>query len=160
MKKLAALVMTLVVAMSLASCASKDARLGGTLKLKWYEFSVQAAAEATSYGGFTPQEGYKLVDVLVEFKSSSDKTTNMSDWEFELHYEGGPALPLDPYDDTMMPNLWELAPKQTATFHLVFEVPAGASGFVLHHNVLDGKKTETYKVTLGIQSTIGASSAA
>lgn len=103
--------------------------VGKTYATQWFEFTIKSAAKVDSYAGYTAVEGYELVDVVVVETNTFDDSIPMGLVDFYMDEETfvDYCYPLDPIDDTMMPDMFELAPGDTAEYHMVFEVPEGYS---------------------------------
>lgn len=166
-KRIFVLLAVLVVLVAFSGCSLLDSFTGGsteggigdTLKTEWFSFSVDSAETATEYAGYTPEDGNMLLDLVVTVTNTTDDEIEMYDADF---YLDDPAdteyyvFSLDPIDDTMMPLAYPLAPDETVTYHLVFEVSADSEGFKLLYTEegVDGSGNEvtgdTYTVDVGI----------
>ncbi|WP_367925240.1 DUF4352 domain-containing protein [uncultured Ruthenibacterium sp.] len=140
MKKVWKLVVAAVVAVCLTACvgvnplAEKklDGVVGDKLSNMFFDWTVNSAESASEYEGYAAADGYQLVVCNVTIDNTFGEALPMFDTDFQLQWGEGEedyAWSLDAYADTMMPLEWELADGESASYDLVFEVPADLTSF-------------------------------
>ena len=99
---------------------------GDTMRNEFFDFIVEDVKLTESFGGYTAKEGMRLLCVTV--KETNTFGEALLTWESteELFY---PLVNLD--DKSFMPEEFELAKGKSATYKLVFEVPAEEPEFLL-----------------------------
>lgn len=97
MKRLASILLALMVALSLAACGEggldfnpkdnsgvKRGHIGDTLSTAWFDFTVTDAYSCAEYQGYTPSEGCKLVVVAMKLKNDCGQSITMWGDDFVL----------------------------------------------------------------------------
>ena len=134
MKKLTLFTMALLLGLSLTACAKADpnagepnGEVGKTYETKWFTFSVDAMSKTPSYKGIEAAEGSTfLVCTVTETNNwEGQESIPMSSEDFYVTREGWaePVGPEPAWDDAMMPLSFDLAPEETVTYDVVFNIP-------------------------------------
>lgn len=156
MKKLIALVLTVLTTLTMAGCGSSSnvvlpdsdgfasGELGDTMRTCFFDYTVNSAYLCDEYAGYTAADGYELLvaDVTIANVGSSD--VEMYDTDFQIQWgddaddafdfsltfysENGEAL-----SDEMLPAIYTLSPKESRTGLLVFEIPKGYSDYSISY---------------------------
>lgn len=107
--------------------------VGAKVSTYFFDFSVDSAKATDTYAGYTPEEGYKLIDVVITTTNTFGETFEMYDTDYQLQWNGREdfADPLEALDDTMAPAAHDLPNDGDMTFHYIFEVPADVTEFEL-----------------------------
>ncbi|MCL2044177.1 MAG: DUF4352 domain-containing protein [Treponema sp.] len=152
-----ALLFTLVFSMAAISGCDKakeiSAGIGETISTRWFEYTVHSVDKVNSYAGYESTEDYQLYSVLVTLNNTFDTIIPMGTFDFymddPIFYEY--VWPLDPLDDTMMPENFDLRPGQSVQYHMIFEIPVGVSKLELIYTEIDSsdKEGNTYKIMIG-----------
>lgn len=118
--------------------------VGTAYATQWFEFTVKSAKAVDSYAGYTPEDGYQLVDIVVSETNIFDDTIPMGIVDFAMDNDDFDVyyFALDPLDDTMMPEEFELEPGESAEYHLVYEVPEGYTELMLLYLEVDEEDNE------------------
>ena len=105
--------------------------LGDTMRNEFFDFIVEDAALTDSFGGYTAKEGMQLLCITVKETNTFGEALPMFDQDFVLTWESTEELyyPLVNLDDKS--EEFELAKGKSATYKLVFEVPAEEPEFLL-----------------------------
>lgn len=137
-KKLAAVLLTvcLTACVGVTPLAEKklDGVVGDTLSNMFFDWTVDRAERVDEYAGYTAPDGYQLVVCGVTVENTFGEALPMYDADFQLQWGEGEndyAWSLDAYTDDMMPLEWELAADASASYDLVYEVPADVTEFSL-----------------------------
>ena len=157
-KKYLAVTIVIAIVLALTSCGTKAAdeikhtiaqmiqgnisgEIGKTYATQWFEFTVESIKSVDSYAGYTPNEGYALVDVLITEKGTfdDDRPTPMGTFDFYMDSDtfSDYLFPLDPIDSTMMPEEFDLEYGEVVTYHMVYEVPEDVSDLKLMYTEID-----------------------
>lgn len=142
MKKTWSMIVAVVLAFCLTACVGVnplaapklDGEIGDTLSNMFFDWTVNSADSVTEYEGYTPADGYQLVVCNVTVANTFGEALPMYDADFQLQWGDGEedyAWSLDPYADSMMPTEWELATDSSASYDLVYEVPADLTDFII-----------------------------
>jgi hypothetical protein len=127
--------------------------VGKTYATQWFEFTVQSISEVSEYAGYTPEDGYTLYDVLITETGTFDEASPMGTFDFYMDASSFEdyIYPLDPMNGEMMPLEFDLEPDQTVEYHMVYEVPSGASGVNLMYTEVDAEENEgvTFNIPIG-----------
>jgi predicted small secreted protein len=125
--------------------------VGKDYRTQWFSFKVDSITKVDEYTGITALPGNELIDVVITEKNIFDESIPMGTWDFYVDAPSFPEyiFPLDPVDDTMMPLDFELAPDESATYHMVFEVPVDTTDLVLVYVEID--ETESIGATFTIK---------
>lgn len=113
-----------------------DGRIGTTFKTAFFNYSVDNVAYSDSYEAYTAAEGFQLVSATITMKNTFGKVLPMYNNDFQIQWSDlgngeedyAFGVILD-NSTTSMPKEWELKRGETATYTLVFEVPAAAAEF-------------------------------
>ena len=134
MKRCSIVLAVLMLALALTACSNgkKNGGIGDTLSTMFFDYTVVSAESPASYDGYTPADGDKLVVLSVKVKNDFGSTLPMYDTDFQLQWgDDDFAWAVDAFNADMMPLQWELADKTTATYDMLFEVPANITEFSL-----------------------------
>ena len=123
--------------------------IGTTFRTAFFEYSVDSVEFPSEYEGYTPDEGYQFLDVVITIKNTFGEELPMfnSDFQIQWHDLGnGP----DDYDwglemddsSTIMPSEYGLAKGDSCTYHILYEVPAEAKEFSVSYLELFADDTE------------------
>lgn len=126
--------------------------IGTTYSTQWFEFNVESIEFVSEYAGYAAEEGNTLIDVVVTEKGTFDEPVPMGIFDFIVDHESFEeyAYPMEPLDDTMMPEEFDLAKDETVTYHMVFEVPEDTEGLFLFYTEIDESDTEGATFTINI----------
>lgn len=107
--------------------------VGDSISTYFFVFTVESAETVDTYAGYTPKEGYKLVDVVINTINTFGDTFEMKNSDYQLQWNGREEQvnSLAALDDTMAPAAHNLPDSESVTFHYVFEVPADVTEFEL-----------------------------
>lgn len=156
MKRWIALLMTAVLAVALVGCGapksggeggniigrtSKDqdgyfeGKVGDTMRTEFFDFKVLSVEVVDQYAGFTPEEGNKLLDVQIQEKNTFGEDLPMFVYDFQLQWGEGDDDFANPKegvrDESLMPEEFTLAAKESKEYHVLFEVPQDITDFDL-----------------------------
>lgn len=142
-KKLFAVLLAGVLALGLVACGPsiKEGTIGQLMKTKFFSFTVQSAQVVTRKD-YTPEEGNKLVDIVIEATNTYETELPMLDMDFNIWLGGREAgddfmddmyFPLDPLDDTFAPIEYTLNIGEGRTYHYLYEIPEDVTEFELMH---------------------------
>lgn len=141
LKKCPAVMAVLMLLFALAACSNNstqsgrtDGDIGRTFDTMFFDYTVVSAESTDEYDGYNPADGNKLIVVTVKVTNDFGSTLPMYDTDFQLQWGDGDddyAWAVDAFNDKMMPLEWELANGETATYVMLFEAPAGKTGFSL-----------------------------
>lgn len=101
--------------------------IGELYSTAWFEFTVKSIERVDSYAGYSPADDMQLIDVVINEKNIFEDEIPMGTFDFYIDENADAAdywVPLEPRDDTMMPEEFYLAVGESAEYHMVFEVPA------------------------------------
>ena len=92
---------------------------------EWFEFTINTMTTGSEFAGHTAAEGFELVIANVTITNTSGATQPFGtfDWFIDDDLLMDYLFPLSPLTDSMMPDFFELANKETATYDLVIEIP-------------------------------------
>lgn len=113
--------------------------VGKAYHTQWFAFRVDSIEHVAEYAGYTAAEGNELVDVVVTIQNIFGDPIPMGTFDFYLdsdtflEYE----WPMNPLDETMMPEEYELADDEERTYHMVYEVPTDLSDLTLYYTEID-----------------------
>lgn len=141
LKKCSVVLAVLMLVLALGACSDKGTQGGGTngdightFSTMFFDYTVVSAESTMEYDGYTPGNGNKLVVLSVKVKNDFGSTLPMYDTDFQLQWGEGEddfAWAVDAFNNDMMPLEWELEDGKTATYDMLFEVPAGITEFSL-----------------------------
>ena len=113
---------------------------GDTLRTAWFDFTVNSASLAESYGSIVPDENESLLVVNITLKNTIDAPITMFDSDFQAQWgsegENDFRFPVT-YDDPsrrekdMLEAEYELGAGNTLTGDLVYSVPGGQQEYSL-----------------------------
>lgn len=174
MKRLASLLLALMLALSLAACGEgglnlnpgggksdkKDGYIGDTLSTHWFDFTVDDAYSCAQYGDYTADTGNKLVVATITLKNTYSESVPMWGDDFAILWDEqdgvAPALPAG-ISEEQFPDEYNLGINQTKTGTAVYEVPEDVKDFAIgfqeimedtdNPENLDGIEGETYFVS-------------
>ena len=129
------------VASSVAELVSGDVtgKIGTAYQTKWFEFTIHSIEKVDSYAGYEAAEGYQLYSVSITEKNIFESTIPMGTSDFYMDDPGFLEYiwPIDPLDDTMMPEEFNLEPGDSAKYTMIFEIPEDAPKLVLMYTEID-----------------------
>ncbi|MDR3075843.1 MAG: hypothetical protein LBU26_00965 [Synergistaceae bacterium] len=119
---------------------------GKEYKTRWFNFTIESVKKVDKYAGYEPEKGNVLIDVVISEKCTFESPTTLGTMDFYIDAESFDEYqwPIDPIDDTMMPAEFELKPKDSVKYHMVYEVPSGVNDLKLLYEEEDEKGT-TYR---------------
>jgi hypothetical protein len=128
--------------------------IGKDYRTEWFSFNVASVEEVSEYAGYTPAEGYTLVDVVVSETNIFESAIPMGTFDFYMDSDSfmDYIFPLDPLDDSMMPLEFELAPDESVQYHMVYEIPVERDGLALMYTEIDEDEVEhaTFTIKLNL----------
>lgn len=153
MKRLASILLTLTMALSLAACGEgglnlnsgggnnepglKKGFLGDTLSTEWFDFTVNDAYSCAEYNGYAASAGNKLVVATITLKNTWGRSVDMWGDDFAILWDdpdedsgAAPALP-EGISDDQFPDEYTLKINETRTGKAVYEVPEDFRDFVI-----------------------------
>ncbi len=140
------------VADKVAQALSGDVtgEVGKTYKTDWFEFNIKSITKVDTYAGYKAADGNQLYDVLVYEKNIFDEDIPMgtSDFYFDAETFEEYIYPIDPIDNTMMPGEFMLKPKDTAEYHMIYEIPADTVDPKLMYTEIDENDTQGATFTI------------
>lgn len=110
--------------------------IGDVMENAFFNFRVDGAFLASSYGDYEPEDGYELVDVTVWIENTFRDAIPMYNMDFMLHwgedsdYTYGLSALADNHSE-IMPDAFYLERGEDATYHLIYEVPKDAEDYFL-----------------------------
>lgn len=151
MKKCLAFFMVLAMTFSFAGCSNStqpqdpvigrtseeedgfyEGKIGDTFRTAFFEFTAKSATVVDTYADYTPAEGYKLIDIVVEEKNIFEEALPMFNYDFQIQWGSeGFANGLLDLDEKVMPEEFTLDLDAKAEYHLVYEVPNDVTEFQL-----------------------------
>lgn len=153
-KLVAALLVILCAVSSLSACTSgkpsvkkgtkadkQENIIGSTediMRTYWFEYTINSAETAESAGSLVPAEGNVFVKLDTTFTNISDSELQINSREFICYYateENSYTTCLTASDiEGLMPETITLQPEESATYALIYEIPASTQrveiGFV------------------------------
>ena len=127
-------------------------QIGKAYSTQWFEFTIHSINKVDSYAGYEPASGYQLYDVLITEKNIFDKSIPMGTFDF---YMDDPdfeeyIFSIDPLDNTMMPEEFDLKTGETVQYHMIFEIPEGVTKLALMYTEFDTDNNEGTTFTVYI----------
>ena len=126
---------------------------GKTYGTQWFEFTIDSIKAVDSYSGYSAEKGYRLIDVLVTEKCTFDQAIPMGTFDFYMDSKDFEdyIYPINPLDDTMMPEEFDLAPGETVSYHMVYEIPEHAPDLKLIYTEWDEEEKEGATFTIDVK---------
>lgn len=148
MKRLASILLSLTMALSLAACGEgglnlnpgggepglKKGFVGDTLSTEWFDFTVSDAYSCAQYGSCTAGAGNKLVVAAISLKNTCGESVDMWGDDFAILWdsEDGATLALPAgISDDQFPDEYVLKINETRAGTAVYEVPEDFRDFVI-----------------------------
>ncbi len=108
--------------------------LGDTVSTAWFDYSVTEVESTQEYGGYISAQGDQLVVVELTLKSTYPQAVTMFDSDFQLSWDSMSqddtrCMPVEYYCDQQLPTEYELAPRESRSGVLVYQVPDDQSTF-------------------------------
>lgn len=122
-----------------------EGRMGDILRNSFFEYNVKSAQYVKEYAGYKPQDGYVLVDAVVEIKNIFGEPIPMFYDDFQIQWSDGDkdfGYSIEAIDDTMIPDEFELKRGETKEYHCVYEVPEGYTDYSISYLEIFEDKTE------------------
>ena len=117
---------------------------------QWFAFRVESIDRVSVYAGYRASSGYELIDVVVTELNTYGQSITMGTFDFYLDSDTflDYAWPLDPRDDTMMPENFDLPKGEEVTYHMVYEVPVGLTDLVVCYTEIndEGDYGDTFTI--------------
>lgn len=158
-RKLLAIIMVAAMAVSFSGCSLIDTimgnsssdsgnvitatdgyaegKMGDVLRNSFFDYSVVSAKLVDTYAGYTPAEGYVLLDAVVTIKNITDDEIPMFDTDFQVQWgddaDDAFGYPVDAQDSTMLPADFKMKSGESVEYHCVYEVPEGSSEFSISY---------------------------
>ncbi|MDR3280968.1 MAG: hypothetical protein LBT23_10680 [Synergistaceae bacterium] len=143
------------IAQSIAGMLKGDVtgEIGHEYKTRWFNFTVHSIDRVSEYAGYEPDEGNILLDVVVEEFCTFENSIEMGTFDFFMDADSFDeyAYPLNPLDDTMMPEEFKLGPKERKKYHMVYEAPSDAKGVKLIYKEIDEEENTHATFTINIK---------
>lgn len=162
LKKLLSVLLVLSMAFSLGACGKSEntvsdikenisntvaqmlsgnvqGKVGKNYSTQWFEFRIDYIEEVAEYAGYKPAEGNRLLDVLIMEKCTFDEPIPMGTFDFYLDAAAldEEIFPMDPLDQTMMPEDFDLAAGESVSYHMIYEVPKNTTDLLLSYSEVD-----------------------
>lgn len=99
-----------------------------TVSTAWFDYQVTDVAAAEEYKGYRCAQEEQLVVVALTLKSTYPQAITMFDSDFQLSWPGMDqddtrCMPVEYYCDQQLPAEYELAPRESRSGVLVYQVP-------------------------------------
>lgn len=156
MKKLITLLLAIATTFTLVGCGGSsnvvrpdkdgfaEGKLGDTMRTYFFDYTVNSAYLCDEYEGYVAADGYELLVADVTVKNNGSSDVEMYDTDFQIQWgddaddafdfsltfytDDGKGL-----NDKMLPSIYTLAPKESRTGLLVFEIPEGNKEFSISY---------------------------
>lgn len=149
----------------LAGCSSTQAgadphfTLGETVSTAWFDYVVTNVETQNEYGGYISAQGDQLVVVELTLKSTYTQPVTMFDTDFQLSWsemdlDETQCMPVEYYCDQQLPTEYELAPRESRSGVLVYQVPQDVGDLqlvfqeIFDDGTQEGRPGDTYWVDL------------
>ncbi len=108
-----------------------DGRIGDTLHTMFFDFTVDSAEFIEEKNGYTASEGNVLLDTVITIKNTYGQEIPMSIYDFQAQWEDQSEEAYSFQSEELigegiMPVKSNLKRGESATYHLIFEVPVGS----------------------------------
>lgn len=138
--------------------------IGETMTNSFFDFTLNSVETATELAGYTPtQEGYKFVVANVTVKNVFDQDIPVGNYDFNIIWgtdteTGGEDYAFESFMEGMYPDDITLAPGETASGDVVFEIPEAEStiGIVYYEIWDDDFVGNTYVFNVDLDSLTAA----
>jgi hypothetical protein len=129
--------------------------IGKDYRTRWFSFNIESIKEVTEYAGYAPQDGNVLMDVVVTETCIYEEAIPMGTFDFYMDADNflEYIYPVEEtFDDTMMPLEFELAPDETVTYHMLYEIPTEHENLTLKYTEIAEDEAEyaTFTIKLGL----------
>lgn len=126
--------------------------IGTEYTTKWFTFTVDSMSTSYSYGDYTAEAGNILVIAHITEKNISGATQPFGtfDWFVDDTTLADYIYPLEPMNDDMMPESFELSDGETASYDVVIEFPEDlANPFLMYIEADDqGSTYDTFMIPI------------
>jgi hypothetical protein len=126
--------------------------VGKAYSTQWFNFAIRSIERVDEYAGYVPAEGNILLDAVVEELCTFNEPIPMGTFDFFVDADTflDYVYPLSPLDETMMPENFDLAPKENAIYHMIYEIPANTVDLRLMYIEIDEEENEGTTFTINI----------
>ena len=150
MKKIAALLLAAVMAVSVVGCGDyanavirpknglAEGKIGNTMRTYWFDFSVNSAYLCDSFSGYEADNGNSLLVVDITVTNTFGESLPMFDSDFWVEWDSNDeyayAYPVEnaaSLSRDILPGEYYLAVDETETGLLLFEVPNGYTDYAI-----------------------------
>lgn len=144
MKKLAALLLAVVMATSVIGCGGSaggvvrpknglaEGKIGNTMRTYWFDFSVNSAYLCDSFSGYDAADGYNLLVVDITVTNTFSEILPMFDSDFWIDWDPDDddayAYPVEnasSLNSNILPGEYYLMVDETENGLLLYEIPDG-----------------------------------
>ena len=127
-----------------------NGEIGKSYSTQWFDFTVLAVDEESSYAGYEPAPGYRLIVVYISETGAFDEPVPMGTYDFYMDADTfyDYMWPLDPFDDAMMPLEFDLPKGVTVRYDMVYEIPEVAPNLKLLYTEFDETDREGATFTI------------
>ncbi len=152
MKKFVSAFLTAMMTLMLAGCGSgnvirpdsnnyAEGGMGDTMRTYFFDYTVNSAYLCDTYADYTAVEGYDILVAELTIKNTDTRDVEMYDSDFQVQWGSNDSEAFDfsltYYDESLdskaFPGAYTLAPKESRTGYLVFEVPEGENNFSISY---------------------------
>ena len=168
----------LLLLAALTACADKtgyaqdgfaDGALEDTMHTRFFDFTIHSASLTNSFDGYTPPEGYQLLEAEITITNTYPQTLPMSFLDFQVQWgeergagQYGYPVCLGEEDDfstyttvsdQQLPVLYDLKVDETREGVLLYEVPRGETEFSISYQEYfdDGTEGDVFFVYVTCQ---------
>jgi len=143
------------ITQSIASFMKGDVtgEVGKEYRTKWFKFTVHSIDRTGEYAGYKPEDGAVLLDVVIDETCTFKSPIDMGTFDFYIDAESLEEYiyPIDPLNDTMMPEEFRLEPKDKKQYHMIYEVPGDMNGLKLIYTEVDEDDNTHATFTINIK---------